>query len=487
MTDNDDIIKNIEALYKQILDDINKQIENLSDKTQKYKIYVPDLSRLNYNKGEITGFWIPKEIIKESKLITIGINSEYLKRFSNYQDLITLIGKTSQKNETEIIISVERLFQELINETYGEFNRDLLEKYSNYLIKELDGEPPFFHIKIFFYGIWLEDEEIKINSDLELRKVKPEDFQFNSIDLLRVELGNLGDLPLTILKFKFRSKLEIEDYNSVEAQVELQEELNSLDYILMLFRLGSVFSLRTEIKPKSFLTHSQLSIMRPNIKIRSSYFYHLKENDRSKLMQLIERFREPEIRDIISFRRRDFDYINIAFQRYQNAFINVEKLESHVSYAISCLEALYSMKGIDLTRKLCQRVSIIFKILGYSSLSINNIIKEAYKIRSDYSHGSVKKIGDPVKYHNRIKILTRGILQCARISLLIFIQMDHLLKKKTILVEITKNKELNRKQERTLVKKRKEYFINVIDDALLDSKTYLRLKNFINENCTIYL
>ncbi len=483
---NDEIIKNIEALYKQILDKINKKIENLSDKTQKNKIYVPDLSRLNYNKGEITGFWIPKEIIKESKLITIGINSEYLKEFSNYQDLITLIGKTSQKNETEIIISVERLFQKLINESYGEYNKDLLEKYSNYLIKELEGEPPFFHIKIFFFGIWLEEEEIKIDDNLKFRKVKPEDFQFNSINLLRVELGNLGDLPLTILKLKFQSKLKIEDYNSVEAQVELQEELNSLDYALLLFRLGSVFSLRTEIKPKSFLTPSGLNVMRPYIKINSSYFYHLKENDCSKLMQLIVRFRAPEVRDLISFRRRDYNYINIAYQRYQNAFINVENLESQISYAISCLEALFSMKGIDLTRKLCQRVSIIFKILGFSSLSIYRVIKEAYKIRSDYSHGNVKKIGDPVIYHSQIKNLARGVLQCARISLLIFIQVDHLLKNKKIIVDITKNKDLNRKAIGTIVKMRKELFISVMDNALIDDKSYLRLNKFIDENCAIY-
>ncbi len=80
-------------------------------------------------------------------------------------------------------------------------------------------------------------------------------------------------------------------------------------------------------------------------KIESRYIYKIKENEISALKEIIERFQEPGIREIISNRRRELSHVNIAFQWYQNSFINIESLESQVSYAISCLEALYTRDG----------------------------------------------------------------------------------------------------------------------------------------------
>ncbi len=93
----------------------------------------------------------------------------------------------------------------------------------------------------------------------------------------------------------------------------------------------------------------------------------------------------------------------------------------------------------------------------------------------------------PEEYKKKIPRISRSILECARISLLIFIQIDKLIGQKEVLLNIKKDDNLRRKAETTIERDRKQYFISIIDDALLERKIYLKLKKFIKNNCKIYL
>lgn len=72
------------------------------------------------------------------------------------------------------------------------------------------------------------------------------------------------------------------------------------------------------------------------------------------------------------------------------------------------------------------------------------------------------------------------------ISLLLFLQIDSPLKKKKNLVFLNKKEFLGIK-ERRLEKKRKKSFLKIIDNTLIDDKSFERLCKFIQRRFEIFL
>lgn len=177
--------------------------------------------------------------------------------------------------------------------------------------------------------------------------------------------------------------------------------------------------------------------------------------------------------------------MSIAIQRYNNAFLSAENRESSITYAISCLEALFLKENerMDLKRTLSLRISLIMKIFEFKPIKIYNRIESAYKIRSKYSHGGITKKLD-------LNNLARRILDYTRLSLLILIQLDTKIEK---IKEIKKIRDIlnidewNKiKKDNKLIKNRKNILLDFIDYALLDDDLNLKLEELILDSCKIY-
>ena len=128
-------------------------------------------------------------------------------------------------------------------------------------------------------------------------------------------------------------------------------------------------------------------------------------------------------------------------------------------FIISCLEALFLKGGelSELSRRLYQRVSMLLKQFGFNPLLISKILKKAYKIRSKYSHGlKVDFNKENIKEVNEFKI---KVMECARISLLIYLQLVGNISKENLL--------------------------DLIDNSLLNDATYNKLNKLTKDNCKL--
>lgn len=132
-------------------------------------------------------------------------------------------------------------------------------------------------------------------------------------------------------------------------------------------------------------------------------------------------------------------------------------LAGQITSAITSLEALYLKGGevSELLHRLSQRAAAVIGHCGLDTIKINEDLKASYKIRNAYVHGSVTSRRVDEETLKRAK----KVLTYARISLLVFLQLQK------------------------LTKKAKEQFIKDIDESLLEHNKYLHLKENIKELC----
>lgn len=238
----------------------------------------------------------------------------------------------------------------------------------------------------------------------------------------------------------------------VEEQKEIYDEIDAVLNCLRLYDIGSVFIVRTEMIPKSILAKGTTS--NPLHQFSQTYRYGIKENDIPKLKSLMEKLK-PILRKKSS--EEHLDPIAVSLQRYNDALLKTESVESRITSAITCLEALYlrAEERMELSHRLSQRSSALLKILGYKPLEIYNTLSRAYDIRSTFIHGSQIKQEE----QKSAAKLAEKTIEYARLSLLVFLQLKHLLDKEKI--------------------------ISKIDKSLLDDKSRAKLEETIKENCKI--
>ncbi len=486
------------------LQEFSKKILNQLDIIIKdtRKVYVPDLSNLRFQNGKIEYFLGNiKEIEKKEMDFLIefpAFYKDFCQKLLEYEEILKILKEIYLLEDIQTKNLLKNFTKHIIfkNDKFSEESK--LKREINNLIKWLDDpNSTSIYIKIFIEGIWVNEGELQISEDLKIRRIKSSDFEYDSPQLLQNEFSvfQSNNICYTILGWKY--PLTNEPYNPLELQGKILKEIRILIYSFLFFKLGSVFSRKCKI-PSSIMgrtisivsghgygqclvdfTQGQITHINKFLQIKSQHIYAISKEEIPKLIKIISIFRKPKIKEIIF--STDKTYINIALSRYQNAFLNIESKESQISYGISCLEALFSANPGELQRKLCQRISKVFNIFGFNPLIINDILVKGYRVRSNYSHGLIEK-----KSHEELDKLSKGILQCARISLLFFLQIDSALKKKKNIVFLNKN-ELKAVEESKLEKERKKYFLKIIDRALIDDKTYKKLQTFIQKRFKIFL
>jgi hypothetical protein len=154
------------------------------------------------------------------------------------------------------------------------------------------------------------------------------------------------------------------------------------------------------------------------------------------------------------------DHSLIAFNRYSDSLLQYDLIERRIANAIMGLEALYfkpSGEMQELQYRLGIRIAKILGILSFNSINVRCTIKDAYTIRSIFSHGGHLIYKETRKYETKyggdIKNLLNSILDYLRIS---------------ILVSMTLHTE-------------KDEFIDTIDNALIDNLANQRLIGVLNQ------
>ena len=365
-----------------------------------------------------------------------------VKQIPDYHDIVTEIVKKCEVNEHQADFWLGRFTQTLTRQAFEDLSEETLIDTISTLVNDLDKGPVEWKLKAWVNGVWVEDEEYDIYEGLKIRRPRPSDLEaetpFYSLPS-PVEPFPFGSLPSAILELAYRAR----------QPVEFQDEIENVINCLRLFRLGSVFPVRTETHAKSIIGFGSGTIGSGH-RFAVTYKYPITKKDIPKLAELI-----AKIKTLLP---KEIDPVNIALQRYNDALLKTESIESRITSAITCFEALYlkAQERMELSHRLSQRAAALLGLFDFVPLEVYRNLDRAYDVRSTFIHGSLIE----PENHKDIAELAEKTLNYARISLLIFLQLKN---------SIDKDK-----------------FINRIDNSLLDMNAHSKLEELVKGSCSIY-
>lgn len=399
-----------------------------------------------------------KRITKQEFVIIFHIDDVFLKNFKEYNELIEFLGKNCEMNQENIVKLIVKLFNRILSLCREKGCEKKIEKLIDVLYNDLSQRPLSYKVKGYLTGLTLTDENYAINESLSLRKATSTDFKCRDMGEYDNELQKYSfQFPPVILEYVYQSKKSDNSYIDYSRPPELAKELLFLDWALLLFRSTPIFRVTTTSKVISLFRRGT-TISGSALAINFVEKYTINNKNIEDLKSIIQLFRIQKIRKIFEVPLNKPNYINIALNRYQNSYLFFGNIPQKITSLISCLEALLSEGAQELKRRLCQRVSIILKVIGFNPLIVNEAVDVAYRIRNRYSHGSAvnlkKAIGEDVKG------FVNNLFEYTRLCFLILMQLYSIKIKKEIL--------------------------KLIDFSLLDESSYLELVKLIKENCLIF-
>jgi len=371
-----------------------------------------------------------------------------VKKLSRYGELAAEISGRYHVSGSQADFWLSRFAQALSAAALNGIGEEALADYVTTFVKDLEKAPVEWKLTIWVQGVWLADEEFVVHEGLRLRRPGPTDLDSDQ-PFEALPMGQMSEN-------RELTSAAMELIQVVRDQKEFQDEIAFILTALRLFRLGGVGSIRTEMHAKSFLAFGG-TIWSGGLP-GATYTYGLKREDISGVKELIERLRASPIAGFVVTAPQEVNPLWIALRRYNDALLKPESIEGQITLAITCLEALFlkAQERMELSHRLGQRVSIVLSNFGHHPIEVYNDIDRAYEIRSAYIHGSqvnteqLKGAGE----------LAPRILDYARKSLLIFLQMQPTIDK--------------------------EALISKMDNALLDPNALAKVGKLLSENCRLY-
>jgi len=412
------------------------------------RLYVRDkITHFKYKKGNI-GWQASHEYFEKEewdwrdKFRTI--ESE-IKKLPSYIKAYKLISNIYNVKETQAEFWLSRFAQNIMEKALDEdvSEESLLDSVTIFL-NDLEENPIMWDVLVELEGVWMRVEEIEIYKGLKIRRLRPEDLEFERpFEYMAIpRMEPMFRHPSAVMEIRQRAKF----------QPYVWDELEKLIIALRLYKLGSVIRGKTRWKPKSILQFGGTSwshLTQPIV-----YKYSLGSEDVPKLQTFLDKIKT--LLPVAQGKIETIDHISISLQRYNDALFKPDPTE-RLAYGIMGLEALFlkSLEREELAHKLAQRVAKCLSLLAHQPLEVYRIIKESYDVRSEFIHGS---LADERKRHNASKLANK-ILEYLRSSILIFLELKG--------------------------KVEKERFLSTIDNSLLHHNASAKLEQLIKEHCSI--
>jgi hypothetical protein len=395
------------------------------------------------------GFHLAMRGCRISKPFTISSSikiAEIVKKTLEYQSLIEFA-----KTNTHITENPVNLVNYFITDVIEKFFEDPAAYESKIngcvdaLIADLKNEPNNTRAIIEFYGIILHKDEIKLSSEIILRKPKKEDF---NIDLVWTPISSHPDFPepTAILEIILQAKDREDVINEIKKTIIKLQLFRSIAINWHIYKIYSesynpIFK-RNDPPIDKHLTFEN---------------YILKEQELIDLKNFWD-----EITPIFPqlFNRTDtgnFDYKSIAYHRYNDSLSQIDSLERRITNAMMGLEALFykpTGEREELQYRLAMRIAKVLGLLYFDPVEVKGAIKDAYNIRSIFSHGG--HIGNLSRNEKRKYETNYGK------DLRKLVQLVHDYLRVSIIVSMT-------------IQLKKIEFIEDIDNAMIDNSFNQRL------------
>lgn len=446
-----------------------KEIKNFNYFVQ----YIKELIFKNKEKyqleaiGEIE-FSVPKIFNSKKKcwdllFSTSKNNKIYISKFNCINQVIEDIADIRAKN-----------FKNQYSDFATKITESLLNSYDTNIkyikqdfIRHISRQTEYSVYEISILGLFLRSKsfEIKIKNlnkvdiIIEFLPIKLEEIK-NLLNTTNISPFHFESYGLKV-KFKMNKSLGVTSYYE-------QEEASLLRNIFKLLYVSNVKILnwKTYTEPKTaslWGPGNDVNIL--NLPFRKI----LKQRDKNILINFYREIREylikQEILEHLKYNQKARMYqsimttqrtispYSVALEYYNEALdISISQPNKIITTILMGLEALYTTKDCDLAYTLRMRITTLFNILGITDISILNIIKKGYDVRSDYAHGGIKrkqkwkKLLEIGQFENDEECI-RYFLNILRISLLIAL--------------ILNNKTINNKKVDI------SYFQNLIDETML--------------------
>ena len=362
----------------------------------------------------------------------------------NTKEYRSLMDLPKEQGIDSFILS--QFFTRLITEYLenGNISEDRIDEYIKILISDLLNEPVNCSAVVQLSGIIVHPQEFEIQTGISLRKPRKEDFEIE-IPIYHHSNPNIYHRPTAFLTVSIRTK----------EQREIQEEIEKAITILRLFKPGSIkwdsYTLRYDSFSKFFGgTYSSADILSPQDNI-------ILQEGMIDSLRIFWRHISPILPSMFyKFGTGPSDYRLIAYQRYSDALLHNGIIEQRIASAIMGLEALYlKPKGErqELQHRLKMRVARVLNFLDCNPKEVTIAIKDAYEIRSIFSHGGNLSENDIRKFKARYE----GNIQNLLVTIL-----DYL--RSSIIIALT-------------IQSNKESFLDSIDDAMISDLSKQQLNN----------
>jgi Apea-like HEPN len=425
--------------------------------------YVKFGTEFNYTSGigvTQTSYFDKQGIVLE-RLSELTNSFEHLPAYKN---LLSEMVQSSVSKEDPAELLRDNFIPRILPVIYNDIENktpstENVERVVNTLIGDLFGNPLHWDISVWIKGLRIKDDignkNVELGRGLSLRRPNPDDFAYEFPVFLQPHYAPnfddiLSNVPDAVLEWHIETNARQNNGYS-----EVKNRIEKLLVCLSLFKLGSIYAIKTEIHPESFTQKTGIPRLAPFRRV-TPYVYEIGLNDISQLKMFID---QTEKWVSARARRNTNSTAEIAIERYRDALLAIESvihIEHSIASAVMALEALHLSGDDELSHRLSERVSTVLRHFGFDAQAVYTVVKCAYNIRSSFVHGNLlsekKKINFKAGCGSAQKIAD-NVLEYVRILILAYLAVTH----STQLA--------------------KEGYINHIDDAIIDARCDAEISN----------
>ncbi len=376
---------------------------------------------------------------------------------SNASEFKSLVDRLKEIYHTQDVQFKLQSFLRFIIQDYlddKQVKQDLIDLFIN----ELNDEPTRVKAFVRLQGVTVEDHPIKLLSSCTLRRITPADVE--------------EEIPVHIPFFNVNNPIHnhvtaiLEIEKDVLYPVDIQKEVEKAILTLRLFRVGGATSVSYSLSGKTITrfiggtlsSGQKLIIPREKLKVYAK--------DTEKIKQFWKEFNSLNHSSLIGMNQTtNLENIQFAYQRYCDSLFSAGVFEQQVASAIIGLESLYLNDSEELSRFLRLRISKFLGLAGLNPHHIQDVLKDAYDVRSYFVHGNKIDYKKRRKIQNKYKTekdFLKEVLEYLRLSIVILLTMH---RPKDELIDLIDDSFIDRTKDETLGNQLKEIMKRFAMDA----------------------